>query len=73
VTDRDVSFGTTIRQAQDSVVLSLLPRRHLLRIEGRYEGFGLTGPLRSEAEATTAAILGIFGGTLPTPNGGPLQ
>jgi hypothetical protein len=45
-----IDISTTIQHAQHEVVCSLLPRRHDVMIAGRYNGFGLLGMLRADAD-----------------------
>lgn len=44
---RRIDITTTLRDAQNDVVLGLLPRTHDITIEGRHIGAGILVPLRS--------------------------
>lgn len=42
----NIDINTTLRDAQNAIVLSLLPRTHDVAIEGRHIGGGYLVPLR---------------------------
>lgn len=47
-----VDISTTLRDAQNDIILSLLPRTHTVTIEGRHIGVGILVPLRGGSTPT---------------------
>lgn len=41
----NIDIGTTLRDAQNEIVMSLLPRQHEVKVEGIHHGAGRLQPL----------------------------